>query len=995
MAKISKVRKAGKNKKVEALRHDEATRKNIPTAEYQSVVEKEAQSPVRVAYERRNRDLDPQLVWRGKDEQDWSDLVVHAPPLYIQEKVLAKALIDDLLRQTRESRFEAGETTADLFDDFNGLPKGVDRTEFYQHDQNWSNRMILGDSLQVMASLAEREGLRGKVQCIYVDPPYGIKFNSNFQWSTTSRDVKDGNAGHITREPEQVKAFRDTWRDGIHSYLTYLRDRLAVARDLLSDSGSLFVQIGAENVHRVRAVLDEVFGDESLIACIVFAKTSGSTGDFLGPTFDYLLWYSRRRESVKFRRLLLKKAPGQRGGTGYRSLQAVDLSRRSLTRDEIDDTSRVPRDARIYFRDNLTSQSVGRDKGEGAASWFGVQFAGRVIKPSLSVRWKTNALGFSRLMRANRVEVSSNNNLGYVRFLDDYPVYELNDIWQDTVGQNQFGGVKTYVVQTALSAVERCVLMTTDPGDLVLDPTCGSGTTATVAEQWGRRWITVDTSRVALALARARIMGARFPYYLLADSREGQRKEAEVTSSVPSSQPTHGDIRQGFVYERVPHIELNAIARNAEIDVIWENWQATLEPLREKLNTALKKKWEEWEIPRETDATWLDAGKKLHTEWWGARIGRQKEIDASIAAKAEFEYLYDKPYQDNKTVRVAGPFTVESLSPHRVLGVDENDDLIDGMSDPGDEYGASQSFPQMILENLRTAGVQQAHKDARITFTALTPWPGDLVGAEGRYMEGEGAAAVERRAAIFIGPEFGTVTRPDLVQAAKEAGDADFDVLIACAFNYDAHATEFNKLGRIPVLKARMNADLHMAEDLKNTGKGNLFVIFGEPDITLLPEKDGRLRVKVNGVDVFHPSTGEVRSDGPDGIACWFIDTDYNEESFFVRHAYFLGANDPYGALKTTLKAEIDEEAWATLHSDTSRPFEKPKSGRIAVKVINHLGDEVMKVFRVGSDDPAVTPGVFRRISIEAPFLETTPESSHLRKPKHAHLYRHIPRPPS
>ena len=249
----------------------------------------------------------------------------------------------------------------------------------------------------------------------------------------------------------------------------------------------------------------------------------------------------------------------------------------------------------------------------------------------------------------------------------------------------------------------------------------------------------------------------------------------------------------------------------------------------------------------------------------------------------------------------------------------------------------------MILENLKTAGVQQAHKEDRITFTALTPWPGDLVCAEGRYLEGE----TEKRAAIFIGPEFGTVQRADLVAAAREAGDAGFDVLIACAFNYEAHATEFSKLGRIPVLKARMNADLHMAEDLKNTGKGNLFVIFGEPDIDLLPEKDGKLRVKVNGVDVFKPQTGEVVSDGADGIACWFIDTDYNEESFFVRHAYFLGANDPYSALKTTLKAEIDAEAWATLHSDTSRPFDKPKKGRIAVKVINHLGDEVMKVFRV------------------------------------------------
>jgi adenine-specific DNA-methyltransferase len=481
----------------------------------------------------------------------------------------------------------------------------------------------------------------------------------------------------------------------------------------------------------------------------------------------------------------------------------------------------------------------------------------------------------------------------------------------------------------------------------VLDPTCGSGTSATVAEQWGRRWITIDTSRVALALARARIMASRYPYYVLADSQDGQYKEAEVSRTTPSSQPTHGNIRHGFVYERVPHVTLRSVANNAEIDVIWEQWQELLAPLREQLNSALRQQWQEWEIPREAGVGWPEAARKLHAEWWEARIERQKEIDASIAAKAEFEYLYDKPYVDNRKVRVAGPFTVESLSPHRVLGVDENDELIDQVSEASEDYAAKQSFPQMILENLRTAGVQQAHKDDRITFTSLTPWPGDLVCGEGRYVEGEARNGGEKRAAIFIGPEFGTVTRPDLVEAAREAADGGFDVLIACAFNYDAHATEFSKLGRIPVLKARMNADLHMAEDLKNTGKGNLFVIFGEPDITILPESDGRLRVKVNGVDVFHPQTGEVRSDGPEGIACWFIDTDYNEESFFVRHAYFLGANDPYGALKTTLKAEIDEDAWATLHSDTSRPFDKPQSGRIAVKVINHLGDEVMKVFRV------------------------------------------------
>jgi len=501
--------------------------------------------------------------------------------------------------------------------------------------------------------------------------------------------------------------------------------------------------------------------------------------------------------------------------------------------------------------------------------------------------------------------------------------------------------------------------MTTDPGDLVLDPTCGSGTTAYVAEQWGRRWITIDTSRVALALARARLMGARYPFYLLADSREGQLKEAEITRSLPGSHPVHSNLRHGFVYERIPHITLKSIANNAEIDLIWEQWQETLEPLREQLNAALgraltpdpspasgrgeHKAWQEWEIPREANPNWPESAQRLHADWWQARIARQKAIDASIAAKAEFEFLYDKPYENKKCVRVAGPFTVDSLSPHRMLGVDEEDELIDFQRESTGDYAAKQSFPQMILENLRTAGVQQAHKEDRILFTALTPWPGEWICAEGRYSEGES----EKRAAIFIGPEFGTVQRADLVEAAREAADAGFDALIACAFNYEAHATEFSKLGRLPVLKARMNADLHMADDLKNTGKGNLFVIFGEPDIDVLPQDDGTLRVKINGVDVFKPQTGEVVSNDIDGIACWFIDTDYDQENFCVRHAYFLGANDPYNALKTTLKAEIDPEAWATLHSDLSRPFQKPKSGRIAVKVINHLGDEVLKVFRV------------------------------------------------
>ena len=930
-------RPKAKSKTVETLRHDEASRTNIPTAEFRSVMERAEQSPIQAAYERRNRDLDPQLVWRGKDAQDWSDLVVQAPPLFIQEKVHPKVLVDDLRRQrgAGQAGSDGGddrEAQPDLFADFNGLPSDDARTEFYRHDANWSNRMILGDSLQVMASLAEREGLRGKVQCIYLDPPYGIKFNSNFQWSTTSRDVKDGKADHITREPEQVKAFRDTWRDGIHSYLTYLRDRLTVARELLAESGSIFVQIGDENVHRVRALMDEVFGEENFQSVVTLQKTGGLISQGLVKTLDFVLWYARDANVTKVRQLFASR---QSGDT---SLERYDL---------------VHLDSGVFRRITLEERLAGilpdgarrcrHVALESANPTFEFEFQGNAY----SQRWKTNLAGLQRLARAGRV-ATTGRRLNSLRYYDDFPVIPVTDRWESM----QIGTGLTYVVQTAPAAVQRCILMTTDPGDLVLDPTCGSGTTAYVGEQLGRRWITIDTSRVALALARARIMGARYPYYLLSDSQDGQRKEAEITRRAPSEARTHGDVRQGFVYERVPHITLKSIANNAEIDVIWERWQETLEPLRDDLNTRLDAGWEEWQIPGEASEEWPAEAVETHRLWWEARIARQQEIDASIAARADYEYLHDKPYEDNRKVRVAGPFTVESLSPHRVLAVDENDELLDRAAETRPEYGPQQDFASMILEQLATAGVQQARKADRIAFAAVTPWPGVYICAEGRYREGGADVGPEKRAGIFVGPEFGTVARPDLAAAAREAGDAGFDVLIACAFNYEAHASEFSRLGRIPVLKARMNADLHMADELKNTGKGNLFVIFGEPDIDVLPaDEEGadstRIQVKINGVDVFHPTTGEVRSDGADGIACWFIDTDYNEESFFVRHAYFLGANDPYKALKTTLKAEIDADAWATLHSDISRAFDRPESGRIAVKVINHLGDEVMKVFRV------------------------------------------------
>ena len=926
-------RRTKQPKSVETLTHEEARRRNLPSAEHQPLMREDEQEPVRVIYERRNRDLDPQLVWRGKDEQDWSDLVVNAPPLYIQERVHPKVLVDDLVRQSRNGR-GPDEHQTDMFADFNGLPSEDAKTEFYQHDANWSNRMILGDSLQVMASLAEREGLRGKVQCIYIDPPYGIKFNSNFQWSTTSRDVRDGNAAHITREPEQVRAFRDTWRDGIHSYLTYLRDRLTVARDLLAESGSIFVQIGDENVHRVRAVMDEVFGEDNLCGQIAFQKTGGFAPTLISAVYDHILWYGKSRPHVKYRKLFKEKDRALIN-SGYKWTEDASGERRTIKSGELRNEGTIPEGRRLQ-----SSILVSAGASETGSQPY--DFQGGVFRPAAGTHWKTSAEGLAALGKANRL-MAIKNTLAYARYVDDFPVTEYNNVWSDTV-RSTFAASKLYVVQTSEKVIQRCILMTTDPGDLVLDPTCGSGTTAYIAEQWGRRWITIDTSRVALALARGRIMGARYLYYLLSDSQEGQVKQAEIERKAPSESPAFGDIRQGFVYERVPHITLKAIANNAEIDVIWEKGQKDLEPIREELNGMLSASWEEWEIPRDADESWPEEAKGLHARWWNRRIARQKEIDASIAANADYEYLYDKPYEDRNKVRIAGPFTVESISPHRVLGVDENGDII---AESSNGYGSEYDFAKVMLDNLGTSGVQQAHREDRIEFTSITPWPGRLVCADGRYTEGDEEDGTERRAAIFIGPEFGTVSRPDLVEVAREASDGGFDVLIACAFNYEAHTTEFESLGRVPVLKARMNADLHMAEDLKNTGKGNLFVIFGEPDIDILDADNNQIQVRVNGVDVFHPNTGEVRSDGPDGIACWFIDTDYNEEAFFVRHAYFLGASDPYKSLKTTLKAEINAEAWATLHSDTSRPFAKPDSGRIAVKVINHLGDEVLKVFRV------------------------------------------------
>jgi len=877
---------------LETHKHVADKRPNIPTRETAAFAAENGAPPFVV---RRDRSLDPQLVWKGKDEQDARPLEVPAVPIHVQEKIHPQAIVEDVKRRAGSRQRPVQQP--DLFADFNGLDDLAKKLEFYQHDQHWTNRLILGDSLLVMASLAERERLRGQVQCIYFDPPYGIKFGSNWQVSTRKRDVKDAKAEDLTRQPEQIKAFRDTWELNIHSYLSYLRDRLAAARDLLTESGSVFVQIGDENVHHVRELMDEVFGSENFVAMMPFAKTTSSTREFIGGTADFLLFFAKNREHLKYRQLYTEKSVESEAGGPYSLLQLPDGSRRRMSSEEKRNTNLIPQGARVYRLDNLQSQSMGREKGEGASCWFPVKFAGNEWLPGAQSRWKTNEAGMKHLLSANRLE-STATGLYYVRYIDDFPAIPLADNWTDTVVAG-FASDKKYVVETSTKVVERCLLMTTDPGDLVLDPTCGSGTTAYVAEQWGRRWITIDTSRVALALARTRLMAARFPYYLLADSPAGRKKHGELSGvalaprargakATPLAAP---DLHMGFVYRTVPHVTLKSIANNPDI-----------------------------------------------------REGMTREkIDQAIARHAETETLYDQPYEDKGTVRLTGPFTVESLSPHHSLPATPAADESPLVA------AAAANFSQMLLDNLRKAGVKGTDKRQRIAFTRLDLFPGEYIHAEG---ETDAGLAVR----VHLGPEFGTVGDADIKKAALEAiKGSKCDLLLICAFAFEgsvheqtAELTKEIKLGKLSILPVRMNPDLAMGDELlKKTGAGNLFTVFGEPDLKLETNKDGQLVVTIRGVDVFDPSTGAVRTGDTDDIACWFIDTDYDGQSFFVRHAYFLGANEPYEKLKKALRAEIDEGEWSKLYSATSQPFDPPKSGKIAVKVINHFGDEVLKVYPV------------------------------------------------
>jgi adenine-specific DNA-methyltransferase len=858
---------------IEATRHQDK-RTNIPTTELRDFVTEDELSPIRLRYPR-DASLDPQLVWKGKDEQDGFDLEVPPVPIYVQEKIEPRTLVEDLRRHSAEQR-ETQELQ--LFSDFDGL-SFEEKIDFYHHEANWSNRMILGDSLLVMASLAEKEGLRGKVQMVYFDPPYGIRFGSNWQVSTRKRNVQDGKDTDVTRQPEQVKAFRDTWELGIHSYLAYLRDRLVVTRDLLTESGSMFVQIGDENQHLVRNVLDEVFGSENFCSLITVKKTGGLGTDLLKNVSDYIVWYAKDREQVKYRKLLASKAVGEGRTTGarYDQLLMPDGSRRPLTSEERSDPSLIPKDARPLQIDNLVSSGI------TPSCIFPFEYEGVTYNPGGQRSWKTNREGMTRLAIAGRL-MGTGRSLRYVRLLDDFPAYELNNVWEDVA----VGTDKVYVVQTPTTVVQRCVLMTSDPGDLVLDPTCGSGTTPFIAEQWGRRWITIDTSRVALALARTRLMAARYPFYLLADSPEGAAKQAELSARPETVNGFADDVRKGFVCDRVTHVQLRSIAQNPDI--------------HEGMN--------------------------------------REQIEAAIARHAESELLVDQPYEDPKRVRVSGRFTVESLSPHRILDPATERPT----SDPANEEAVGSDYTTVVIDNLRTAGVQNTRKGERLQFDRLEAWPGEWLNAAGEYTDAEGTS---RRVAVSIGPEHGTVGPVQVKEAAKEAHRGiGFAVLVICGFAFDAAVGETaREFGNLAVLPTKMNPDLTMGAGLlKKTGSGNLFMVFGEPDV-IVKTDDGEVSVELRGLDIYDPTTGEVRSSSTEDIACWFIDTDYDKESFFVRHAYFTGADDPYDKLRRALMADIDEATWQSLYSTVSRPFPTPSTGKIAVKVINHFGDEVMRVY--------------------------------------------------
>ena len=926
------------------------------------------------------RQHEPWLEWAGKREKKGFEMDPVA--LHIHERVSTQAILKIAKREdVQRSLF------ADPQQDYR------EAIQFYQYDIDWSNRLILGDSLQVMASLARREDLAGKVQMIYFDPPYGIKFASNFQPEINKRDVKDKESD-LTREPEMVKAYRDTWTLGIHSYLAYLRDRLILGRELLSDSGSIFVQISDENLHRVRMVMDEVFGVGNFICLITVKKTSGSTADFIPSSCDYVLWYGRNREVTRFRQVFVEKEVGSAGATGYGKVEFASGEKRTLTDDEIENPQTLAPGSEIFAGDNITSQSMGREKGEGAASWFKVSVDGRDFTPGPKARWKTNEEGMRRLQIADRIIGGHRTTLSYKRKLTDFPVSPLLNIWTDTVGQNQFAGDKLYVVQTAVKIVQRCMLMTTDPGDLVLDPTCGSGTTAYVAEQWGRRWINIDTSRVALALARQRLLTAKFDYYDLRPvTVEDRRRNPNGTWLIDTTSQHAGPCT--FNCRSVPHITLKSIAQNATLDTIFAKYQPALDGKLAVLNKALAtispelrkrlaakavekekregkkavtdadrrrwllpdKEWKEWEVPFDADEDWTPELKDALTDYRAAWRTKMNEINANIEANADQEEIVDQPKIVRGVVRVSGPFSMEAVMPAEESLRDDSPiegetkeletfELRDGqgeVSQPAsDEPVNAEAYLDKMIRLLRTDGVRFPNNRV-MKLTRLEPCGGVYIHAEGEW---EFEPGQPRTVAVSFGPQYGPVTGFQVESALPLAGRRGYDDLVFAGFSFDASAQgiiQDDPHLRVRCHLAHIRPDVSMSDLLKETPNSQIFTVFGSPRTELLTTDDGMFTIEMQGVDIYNPVDNAILPTSAGKVAAWFLDTDYDGRTFCITQAFFPDKS-VWDKLQRALKGNVDEGRFAALSGTISLPFAAGKHRRAAVKVIDPRGNEVMRV---------------------------------------------------
>jgi adenine-specific DNA-methyltransferase len=861
--------------------------------------------------------LDPQLQWAGKAEHTSFD--VPTVSLHVHERIDPHTLINAVRK-----RNGADERQVSLFEYAGENPPIREAIEFYKHKHNWSNRLIAGDSLLVMNSLLAKEAMADKVQMIYIDPPYGIKYGSNFQPFVNKRDVKDGKDEDLTQEPEMIKAFRDTWELGIHSYLTYLRDRLLLARELLTDSGSVFVQISDENVHHVKELMDEIFGKKNYIAIIPFYKISGLQSNFLDNICDYLFWYGKNLQNTKYHKQFISKRPEDSGVGEYRFYETSDGNRHKLTDDEIKNPASISKKYRLFRPSATTSQGY----TENGSRIF--NYRGKSFSPGPNRHWSTSIEeGLPRLDRANRLIVRK-DSISYIRYLNDFPVTPVPNIWSDT----RWGfdaSQKTYVVQTNTKVVERCILMTTDPGDLVLDPTCGSGTTAAVAEQWGRRWITCDTSRVAITLAKQRLMTSLYEYYNLQQPNEG--------------------ISSGFIYQKVPHITLKSIALNLEIDVIYQKYQSKISKFLSEFNDITKLSLMEWEIPQTIDSSWSSAAKTKFNQLSSLVQEKQKELDITIQKNAPQEDLYNQPHVDKTRVRVTGPFTVEAVPSPTVKPLSEIEVKIPSdvsIARSGETLRQSEWRDELLRTGIKGKGGQ------KLEFSRVEPMSGT------RWLHAEAATkdANAHRVVLSFGPEHAPLEPKQVELAIKEAERLvpKPSIVLFVAFQFDPEAAkniDETQWKDVTLLKVQMNADL-LTDDLKKKRVTNeSFWLIGQPDVQLEKIKDGdnkgKYQVKVLGFDYYDTKNGTVVSGGAHNIAVWMLDTDYDGRSLYPRQVFFPMADEKGGwsRLARNLKAELDEDLIEAYHGTSSLPFKLGTYNTIAVKIVDDRGIESIKIIEV------------------------------------------------